>query len=145
MQDKLGAYRQADTLGKSQLDLILQVYDGAIQAFKGATQHYGAEEFQQGFDCLEKAKRFVTHLYTTLDFENGGEVAENLGRMYAFILNEANVAQSTKNLTQLDKLSDMLNNLREGWAALKGGLTETQTDNTPSAAPVDTGGFVTTG
>lgn len=119
MKDKIKAYEQANTLGLSQLDLILKVYDGAIESFKKAIEHYKADQMSEGREELERAKRFVTHLYTTLDPEKGGEIAEKLGKIYAYVLNQTNQAQATKELKIIDDNIGVLCNLREGWLYLK--------------------------
>lgn len=119
MEGKLATYRKVDTLGKSQLDLILQVYDGAIAAFSAAGEFYKAKDYQSGYEQLEKAKRCVTHLYTTLNPERGGKIAENLGKLYAFIINQTNMAAATKDLSMIDDNISILDNVRLGWLELK--------------------------
>ena len=79
MNNKLEAYRYADTMGKSPLDLIITVYDGALKALRMAAEHYRSEKNQDGYDEIQKTKRMVTHLYSTLDTEKGGQVATNEG------------------------------------------------------------------
>ena len=120
MNNKIGTYRRIDTMGKSQLDLILQVYDGAIAAYDSARERYQKQDFQGGYEQLERAKRFLTHLYTTLDLENGGEVGENLGKLYAFLINQTDLVVATKDITVLTSNIKVLNNLREGWAGIRG-------------------------
>ena len=135
MSQQLDKYRQMDTLGKSQLDLILQVYDGALAAFQAARGHYEAGDSNAAYEQIERAKRFLTHLYTTLDFERGGEVAENLGQLYAFVINQANVAQASKDLDRIDDNVNILRNLRSGWADLKAQVgTQAQAQTTTPAA-----------
>ena len=119
MEGKLSTYRKVETLGKSQLDLIIQVYDGAIAAFRAASNSYKREDWQAGYQQLEKAKRFVTHLYTTLNPEAGEGIAENLGRLYAFIINQTNMAEATKDLSVIDDNIIILDNVRLGWLDLK--------------------------
>ncbi len=119
MQNNLQSYQTIDTMGKSQLDLILKVYDGALKAFADARAHYEKEEYNPGYEKLERAKRFVTHLYTTLNTEEGGEVAENLGKLYTFVIMQIQIVEATKELKLIDDSVQVLKNLREGWAALK--------------------------
>jgi flagellar protein FliS len=145
MQNRIGAYRQTDTLGKSQLDLILQVYDGAMKAYTTASEHYSKGEYQSGYEQLEDAKRFVTHLYTTLDFEKGGVIAHNLGKMYAYLLNETNAVQATKNIEQLEALARVLDTLRQAWVELRTTEVETRQPEPTPVASGSTGGFVTSG
>jgi flagellar protein FliS len=115
MEGKLSTYRKVETLGKSQLDLIIQVYEGAIAAFRAAADFYKSDDHQAGHEQLQKAKRFVTHLYTTLDPEVGGEIAESLGKLYAFVINQTNVAEATKDLSVIDDNISILDNVRLGW------------------------------
>jgi len=119
MKQKLQAYRHADTMGKSPLDLILMVYDGAIKALKTAAEHYSSERNQAGYDEVQKAKRMVTHLYTTLDKEKGGQIAANLGKVYSWTLAQLQLIEATRDVQQLDVVIRALGNLRSGWAALK--------------------------
>jgi flagellar protein FliS len=119
MDGKIAAYRHADTMGKSQVDLILMVYDGALKALKAAAKHYRDDDNDAGFEQIQHAKRFVTHLYTTLDVKKGGEVAENLSKMYVWALSQLCVVEATKELEQLDSVVKVLDNLRSGWADLK--------------------------
>ena len=119
MKNKLEAYRHADTMGKSPLDLILMVYDGAIKALKTASDHYARKEDQAGYDQIQSAKRMVTHLYTTLDREKGGQMAEQLGKMYTWVLSQLYVLEAAKNVDQIGKVIQVMSNLRSGWETLK--------------------------
>jgi flagellar protein FliS len=119
MNSKLKSYENFSTLGLSQLDLILKVYDGAIASFIAARESYKSKDIQSGYEHLEKSKKFVTHLYTTLDPEKGGDIAAKLGKIYAYLLNQANLAQATKELKIIDDNINVLNNIREGWLMLK--------------------------
>ena len=146
MEGKLETYRRVDTLGKSQLDLILQVYDGAIRACDKARDHYGRSENDAGYEQMERAKRFVTHLYTTLDPDKGGEVAANLARLYVHVISQSYVVQATKDLQELENITNVMRNLREGWAGLKEQETAEKADGASGAdsVPVENGQFVTT-
>ena len=119
MDDKVKAYQTTDTLGKSQLDLIIKVYDGAIAAYKKASKAFEKEDNTQGREQLEKAKKFVTHLYTTLDMEKGGDIAKQLSDLYSFVVNQTNIVDATKDLKEIDDIIGILDNLRQGWVELK--------------------------
>lgn len=136
MEAKLDTYKTVDTLGKSPLDLVLQVYDGAIRAFNQARDCYVRQDTTAGYEELERAKRFLMHLYTTLDFAQGGEVADRLGQLYVFVLNETNLVQATHDQKRLDQSITVLRNLRAGWAGLKGQASAA----TPEAPVLETAG-----
>ena len=119
MNNRLQTYREVDTLGRSQVDLILQVYDGAIASFITAKKSYENKDQNGGYEELERAKRFLIHLYTTLDLEQGGQVADNLGRLYAYMINQTNVVEASKDIQGIDSNLTILRNLRQGWSDLK--------------------------
>ncbi|MEE8577674.1 MAG: flagellar export chaperone FliS [candidate division Zixibacteria bacterium] len=135
MDDNLTAYKQADILGKSQLDLVIQVYDGAIGAYRTARKAYEDEKPSLGYEHLQKARRFVTHLYTTLDMEKGGNIADQLSRLYAFLINQTNVIEATKDLKQIDDNISILDNLRSGWVGLKEQQREEKAEKPQSDRP----------
>lgn len=139
MDSKLSAYRTAAISGQSQIDLLLTVYDGAIGAFRAARQFYDDGDLEAGYEQLQKARRFVTHLYTTLDPDRGGEVAVNLGKLYAFVINQISVAEATKDLAVIDDNITILSNVRAGWAELK------QQENAAPAPAVTAGCFSDSG
>ena len=119
MDGKLSTYRTIDTLGKSQVDLILQVYDGAIAAFKAASEHYANEELQGGYEQLERARKFLVHLYTTLDQDQGGEVATNLSKLYTFMICQIDAAETTHDSNLIDSNVRVLENLRTAWMTIR--------------------------
>lgn len=134
MDGKIAAYRHAETMGKSQLDLILMVYDGALKAFRTASDNYRNEDNDAGYDQLQRAKKFITHLYTTLDVSRGGEVAENLARMYVWVISQVYVIEASHNLQELDAVTGVVDNLRSGWAELK---NQANGKNREAGTPLD--------
>jgi flagellar protein FliS len=137
IMNKLATYRTVDTLSKSQLDLIIQVYDGAISAFRAAASAYKNNDYQEGRRELERAKRFVTHLYTTLNTEAGGDLAEKLGMLYVYVINQIDLVMATKDLAVIDDNITILDNVRKGWLALKQQQAGHRT--TPSAGSPEEG------
>jgi flagellar protein FliS len=132
-------------MGQSQLDLVLKVYDGACAAYEAAEQAYRNEDFDAGYEQMERVRRFVTHLYTTLDHEKGGEVAENLAKVYAYLINQIDVIEGTKDLTAIESSLKCLSNIREGWRGVKeqAGTNAEQLELVEAGS--STGEFTTTG
>ena len=130
MKKQIGTYEEVDTLGRSQVELILKVYNGALTALDSARRHYDKSEWPQGYIEIEKARKFVLHLYSTLNFEQGGPVAENLGKLYVYLLSEFEAIEATKSLVHIDSCLTVLNNLKAGWE----GIRETTSDKTAQRA-----------
>jgi flagellar protein FliS len=119
MQKNISTYEDVDTLGRSQVELILKVYGGALTSLEAARKLYEAGSHTDGYSEIEKARKFVVHLYTTLNFADGGEVAANLGRMYVYLLSEFDAIEATKSLQHLDSCITVLTNLRSGWEGIR--------------------------
>ena len=130
MSSQLNTYREISTLGNSQIELILQVYDGVIAELTSAQEFYRNRKFAGGYKHLEKAEKMVTHLYTTLDNEAGGAIAVNLGKLYAWVISKLHEVQATKDLARFDECLKIMSNLREGWAALQKGTVTVKTPPT---------------
>jgi len=118
MNKKIMNYQAADTLGRSSVELVVKVYDGAIGSLRQAAEAYSNEDFQKGYEFIEKAKRFVVHLYTTLDEEKGQDVARNLSQLYAYVIEKMNIVQATKDLGLINESISVLGNVRSGWEQL---------------------------
>lgn len=115
----IGAYQKHETLGKSQLDLLLMVYDGAIEAMQEAESAFEANERERGRDKVARAKKFVTHLYTTLDMEKGGEVAKRLSMLYVFVIEKLQAVEATADVETLGDLRAILSNVKAGWTGVR--------------------------
>lgn len=142
MDGSLKSYEAVDTLGKSQLELVIKVYDGALNSLRAGAECYKSEKLQEGYEHLERAKTFVIHLYTTLDIEQGGEVAANLSKLYSFVVSQIDIIEATKDLSILDDIIGVLANLRSGWLELK----QQEVNVVPQESVQQTGGgFATSG
>lgn len=119
MNNNISAYNTIDIVGKNQIDLILKVYDGAIAELTSARTLYQDQKYSKGYDHLERAEKIVTHLYTTLDPEKGGEIAANLGKLYVWIIAKLHEVQATKEIARFDECLKVLANLRAGWVGVK--------------------------
>ena len=119
MKNSVSAYQKNDTLGKSPIELVLKVYNGAISSFEQAKTAIGKNDTELTQTHLEKARKFITHLYTTLNMEEGGEIALQLSQLYSFIINQINIIEATKDLSLIDDNIQVLKNLQEGWVELK--------------------------
>ncbi len=115
MNRGIGSYQKTETLGKSPVELLLMVYGGAILALSEAEVAFLQGNRELGREKIDRARKFVTHLYTTLDNERGGEIAEQLGHLYVFLIERMQVAQASGDGEALVDLREILENLRSGW------------------------------
>ena len=70
----------------SQSRLIVMIYDEIIDALNRTIAATEAGAIQDRCNASNEVLMLIGHLGTALDFERGGELAENLAHIYKFIL-----------------------------------------------------------
>lgn len=118
MNQALSSYQKNQISGMSQKDLIVLLYSGAANFLKQAQIFLQEEKSAEFSDSIERAHRIIYHLYTTLDFDKGGEIADRLGALYTFIIGQLYIVNSTKNENIISDLLVIINDLKDGWQNL---------------------------
>jgi flagellar protein FliS len=129
------AYKEINTLGMSQLDLILTVYRGAINFLQKARRDFAAGKADDGHRACERARRCIVHLYTTLDMDKGEAIAARLGQLYAFMIEQLDLAAAQRSGDLLVNIINILGTIKDGWESLKEADPKPSTGETPASAP----------
>jgi len=111
-------YREEHVSGLGQKELILMLYDGAIKCASEAREALGKEDFVSSYKAIVKARDIVAELLCILNFEEGGDIAKNLRRLYVYVIGRLTEANFTKEIPLLDNVVTVLGNLRSAWAEL---------------------------
>ena len=93
--------------------LIVMLYDGAIRFVNAAID--ANRQYEQQNYYFQRAQKILAELISSLDFTKGGEIAENLFRLYTYMysqLVEANLQDSTE---RAQYVVSLLTELREAW------------------------------
>ncbi|MDD4053181.1 MAG: flagellar protein FliS [candidate division Zixibacteria bacterium] len=131
MKNGFKTYQVTQVMGMSQVDLILTVYKGTIAYLEQAAGHFRNRQIAEGKTAGEKARRCLVHLYTTLDMEKGEAIALHLGKLYAYMIEEIDVAVAGANCEPLNNIIRLLHTIQEGWNGLK---SQTSAESTADAA-----------
>jgi flagellar protein FliS len=119
MQQGFKTYKKINTMGMSQLDLILTVYRGTIAYLDQAKTDFTENRLTDGRTACEKARKCIVHLYTTLDMKKGEAIADRLGQLYAFMIQQIDLAIASKSCRLIDEVTGLLKTLKEAWEGLK--------------------------
>lgn len=123
---------QIKTASKEQL--LLMLYDGAIQNCLNAQEFIANKDHEKACEKLIKAQNIVAELISSLQFDKNQEVSKNLAALYGYVyiqLMEANVKHSAVAVQNSLKI---LSSLKDTWvqAFEKVGLTK---EAVPSDSP----------
>ena len=104
--------------------LIVMLYDGAIRFINEAAHAMRQRDYEAQNAKLQRAQKILAELISSLDFDKGGEIAENLFRLYTYMYNQLVEANINDNLDRLQHVVQLLSELREAWDAI---ATESET------------------
>ena len=79
-------YLQTQVQSRSPLELVVMLYDGAIQSADAACEAIASGNLPARKAAISKMVAIIGQLQNTLDMERGGEIAENLDRIYSWAI-----------------------------------------------------------
>jgi flagellar protein FliS len=112
------AYRQQSVLTASPGQLVVMLYDGCLRFLHQTTFAMREQKWQQASARMSRAEAIITELLTTLDLEEGGQIASHLQGIYVFCLRHLAEARRDQDPEAVEKVADLLGELRESWAQI---------------------------
>jgi flagellar protein FliS len=108
-------YQRALIETASPTRLIVLLYDGAVRFCGMAIEAIEAKDLEGQNQNLIKAQRILGELISSLDKSAGGEVAENLSRLYVHMLEQLVNANLNDDIEPVKTVQRMLMELRDTW------------------------------
>jgi len=120
---KLNAYRKTSVTTATKEQVLVMLYEGAINHLKRASDACQKNDLSMKGTAVGKAHDIINELSNTLNFDVGGDIAVNLENLYMFMV-ELIIQGNIKNdHTKFDQARKLLENLLEGW---KGAIAQNQ-------------------
>ena len=116
----IGAYQQTAVGTQSKGRLIVMLYDGALKFMKLAIKKLEEGDYAAKGLYINRAQDIISELNAVLDMESGGEIAQNLRKLYLFMnrrLREANTKRDPEIIREVITLMEELN---QSWKAVTG-------------------------
>jgi flagellar protein FliS len=95
--------------------LIVMLYDGAIRFINEAAYAMQQRDYETQNAKLQRAQKILAELISSLDFDKGGEIAENLFRLYTYMYNQLVEANINDDRERLEHVVHLLSELRKAW------------------------------
>lgn len=115
MTSGYGKYKKASIESASKEKILLMLYEGAIRFIKQAKEANEAKQISQRGEHIGRAYDIVMELTSSLDFNVGGSMAQNLEQLYIYVLEELTRANITGDSKHLDNCLKVLAILYDGW------------------------------
>ncbi|MDR2444675.1 MAG: flagellar export chaperone FliS [Spirochaetaceae bacterium] len=119
----LSAYRQTRIKTASQGQLIVMLYDGGISNLDHVLELFKRKpdlkkdpsKIEEIGKSILKAQEIITELMVSLDFERGGEIAENLFALYTWFNKELLEAHIKSDAARILNVRNLLDLMRASW------------------------------
>ncbi|BAI80064.1 flagellar protein FliS [Deferribacter desulfuricans SSM1] len=115
MKNPIKTYLKNEIEGATKGKLVLLLYDGTIKYMKLACKYIDEKNIPEAHMNIVKAENIIYELMSTLNMEEGGEIAENLLKLYDFMVYQLIMANKDKDKSKIESVIKLMMVLREGW------------------------------
>jgi len=121
-RNPLNAYHQTKVKTASQGRLIVMLYEEAVKQLDLATEELRKpdKKLDKIHNHIVKTQDIITELMASLDFEKGGDIAQNLYNLYMFFNQQLLQANMNKKSDSLLEIRRMMSELRDAWVSIEG-------------------------
>jgi len=112
------AYKKVDVETASQGKLIVMLFNGAIQRAEEAKRQLQKGRIDGVHNNLVRAQEIIAELRSALDMNGGGDIAQNLNRIYEYfqhLLVKANIQKKT---SPIEECINLMTIMRDTWQDL---------------------------
>ena len=111
----LGAYKKTSIHTASKEQVLLMLYQAAIKNCKKAIEAVEKNDIAKKGEHIGKLQDIVIELNNSLDFEVGGEIAQELSSLYDYVLFASTQANIKIDAEHLKGCLQVLITLYDGW------------------------------
>jgi flagellar protein FliS len=108
------------------VQLIQMLFDGLSESLASAKGHIMNNAIEEKSKSISRAGRIVVGLQGALDFERGGELAQNLNELYAYVTRRLFHVNAYNDLVVLEEVQSLIKDIAEAWKSLPTLLGQTQ-------------------
>lgn len=122
MNKALNQYKSVDlntaVEAASPHQLISMLFRGTSEALAKAVGAIERQDIQLRTQQINKACEIIVSLKGSLNFEQGGEVAENLDNLYDYMLRTLMQANRESSVDKIKEVAGLLVTVSEGWSQI---------------------------
>ena len=112
------AYKTQQARGVGKVQQVALIYDRLIASLREAIQAIEDKEIEKRHNANKRAQDIILALYGGLDMENGGDISQNLERLYLFSLRRLPQVDVRNDPKPAQEVIKILGPLRDSWHEL---------------------------
>lgn len=110
-----GNYLKQEVEGATQGQLIVMLYDAAIRFMRNGIKGIEEKHIENAHNNIIKAEEILYELMSTLNTDEGGEIADHLLRLYDFMIWTLIEANTSKSIDKINEVLKLMIPLRDAW------------------------------
>jgi flagellar protein FliS len=131
----VATYQQVQVTSRSPLELVVMLYDGAISALRQAHGAMVAGDLMTKRESMKRGLEIIQHLQSSLNMEDGGEIATKLDLVYQDVIGRVLEANVAANPALLEEALRLLGIVRDAWGAIAAAPAADASASAASSAP----------
>lgn len=113
------------------IQLVQMLFDGLLESLDRARGHIANGATVEKSDALVRAGRIVVGLQSALDFQRGGELAQNLNDLYVYVTRRLFYINARNDLVALEEVRGLMEEVATAWQKLPSLLTPRKLETAP--------------
>ncbi len=98
--------------------LVFMLYEKAIATLREACNAIDNDEFEARWRANNRAIEIVSHLWSTLDFDRGGNISKNLDELFPYVITRLAEVDVNNDRAPAEEVIGLLEPLRDSWREL---------------------------
>lgn len=115
------AYRQTEVRSRTPLELVVMLYDGALTFMTAAQDAIQRGDIPARRTAISKTLAIVSELQSTLNMEEGGQIAVSLDELYRWSSVRLLDAAAANDAGPVTEVAQVFRTLRDGWSDIASG------------------------
>lgn len=112
------AYKSNEVMTAPKKKLVIMLYEGAVKNLKLAKIAMEEKNIEKTNAAFIKTQNILTELMSTLNFDQGGDIAKNLMALYQYMYQRTVSANIDKNQDTADEVIGYLEELKDAWSQI---------------------------
>lgn len=111
-------YKDNQVTSSTPVGLIILTYDATLKHANLARLAIENKDIPAMCEHSHRATEGIIELATNLDYDNGGEIASNLGSLYAYCIRRLSDGMNLSDREAYSEVINLLTSLKTSWVAM---------------------------
>ncbi len=111
-------YQKVQVMTSDGVRLIIMLYEGIVRFNTGAMEAIENGNIKDRVYFINRSMDIISELNGALNMEAGGEVAENLSKLYDYCVHSLNKANAQNSVEALEGVNRVITEVKAGWLGI---------------------------